>query len=120
MRGLPFVHLSHKRSSSLTQFVRVSLIVRLHSSPEGDPSFAALHFPNGPAALPNIVDDPIHKLLKKLLASDDPVEFDGLSRQLRTVLHDRIEQLRRDAKSLRPKHRPAEPRKIPRNGTKKP
>ena len=72
------------------------------------------------AALPNIVDDPIHKLLKKLLATDDPAEFDGLSRQLRTVLHDRIEQLRKEAKSLKPKQRTTESRKRLRNGAETP
>lgn len=75
---------------------------------------------NGPAKILTIVDDPIHKLLKKLLATDDPAEFDGLSLQLRTVLHDRIEQLRKEARSLKPKQRPADRRKSPRNGTSKP
>lgn len=66
------------------------------------------------------MEDPIHKLLKNLLATDDPLEFDDLSRQLRTVLHDRIEQLRQDAKSLKPKQRSEERRKGPRHGTNKP
>jgi hypothetical protein len=70
--------------------------------------------------LPDNVDDLIHKLLSKLLATDDPVEFDSLSRQLRTVLHDRIEQLRKDAKSLKSKLRSSDRRKSPRNGTNNP
>lgn len=69
--------------------------------------------------VPDIVDDPIHKLLKKLLATDDLVEFDALSLQLRSMLHERIEQLRHEAKSLRPKVTPVERRKRPRNGAKK-
>ena len=66
------------------------------------------------------MDDPIHKLLKKLLATDDLVEFDALSLQLRTMLHERIEHLRNDAKSLKPKLNSPERRKRPRNGAKKP
>lgn len=67
-----------------------------------------------------IVDDPIHKLLKKLLATDDPVEFDALSHQLRSMLHERIERLRSEARSLKPKLRTADRRNRPRNGVNKP
>ena len=65
------------------------------------------------------MDDPIHKLLKELLATDDVVEFDALSVQLRSMLHERIEQLRNDTKSLKTKLTPVERRKRPRNGAKK-
>ena len=65
------------------------------------------------------MDDPIHKLLKKLIATDDLVEFDALSLQLRSMLHERIEHLRNEAKSLKPKLTPVERRKRPRNGAKK-
>lgn len=66
-----------------------------------------------------MVDDPIHTLLKKLLATDDLVEFEELSRQLRSMLHERIEQLRNEAKSLKPRARTPERRKRPRNGATK-
>lgn len=65
------------------------------------------------------MDDPIHKLLKKLLATDDLVEFDALSRQLRSMLHDHIELLRNEAKSLKPKIRTPERRKRPRDSATK-
>jgi len=47
------------------------------------------------------VDDPIHLLLKKLLATEDLVEFDAISLELKTKLHERIEALREQAKGLR-------------------
>ena len=65
------------------------------------------------------MDDPIHKLLKKLLATNDLVEFDELSRQLSSMLHERIEQLGNEAKSLKPRVRTPERRKRPRNGATK-
>jgi hypothetical protein len=66
------------------------------------------------------VDDSIHKLLKKLLATDDPVEFDALSIQLRSLLHERIEQLRKEARSLKPNTKVSDRRKRPRNGSPTP
>ncbi|HXJ87507.1 MAG TPA: hypothetical protein VMS18_11870 [Candidatus Binatia bacterium] len=70
------------------------------------------------ACVPDIVDDPIHALLKKLLATNDLVEFDSLSAQLRSMLHERIEQLRKDAKSLKPTPKPERKRRLG-NGSKK-
>lgn len=66
------------------------------------------------------MDDPIQKLLKQLLATDDPVEFDALSTQLRSLLHERIEKLRKEARSLKPNTKVSDRRKFPRNGTPKP
>lgn len=66
------------------------------------------------------MDDPIHNLLKKLLATEDVREFDALSTELRLLLHERIEQLRKDAKSLQAKPQRVERRKRPRDGAYKP
>jgi hypothetical protein len=82
--------------------------------------FDPLQFPEHWAGLLTFVDDPAHKLLKNLLATDDPVEFDALSLQLRSMLHERIEHLRNEAKSLKPKLNLVERKKRPRDGTKKP
>jgi len=73
-----------------------------------------------PATVSDSVDDPIQKLLKKLLATDDAAEFDALCAQLRSLLHERIEQLRKDAKSLKPNTKVSDRRKRPRNGAAKP
>ena len=64
------------------------------------------------------MDDSIQKLLRELLATEDPVEFDTLSAQLRSLLHERIEKLRKEAAALKP--RASERRKRPRNGEAKP
>jgi len=66
------------------------------------------------------VDDPIQNLLKKLLTTDDVAEFDSLCVQLRSLLHERIELLRKDAKSLKPNTKITDRRKRPRNGAPKP
>jgi hypothetical protein len=65
------------------------------------------------------VDDPIQKILKKLLATNDPLEFDALSSHLRTMLHERIEKLRKEARSLKPSHA-TERRNRPRSERNKP
>ena len=72
------------------------------------------------ATVSDSVDDPIQKLLKTLLATDDVAEFDSLCAQLRSLLHERIEQLRKDAKSLKPNTKISDRRKHPRNGAPKP
>lgn len=96
-----------------------TLIASLQGLPEGSRSFATLQsLGQSVLCVPDIVDDPIHALLKKLLATDDLVEFDSLSVQLRSMLHERIEQLRREAKSLKPTPQP-ERKGRPRNGSKK-
>ena len=46
------------------------------------------------------MDDPIHILLKELLAAKEPREVDRLSLELRTALHERISAIRRHARSL--------------------
>jgi hypothetical protein len=46
------------------------------------------------------VDDPIHILLKELLAAKEPAAIDRLSLELRTALHERISAIRRQARSL--------------------
>ncbi len=66
------------------------------------------------------VEDAIHQLLKKLLATDDPVEFDSLSSQLKSTLHDRIERLRQQAQGLKDATRSSERRRKSRNGGNKP
>jgi len=72
------------------------------------------------ATVPDGMDDVVHKLLKKLLATEDVAEFDALSLQLRSLLHERIEELRKEAKSLKPKSKIPDRRKAPRNGATKP
>ena len=66
------------------------------------------------------LDDPLHPLLRKLLATEDPAEFEELSLQLRTMLHNRIEQLRLEAKQVLKPTAPPKPerRKRKRNGNK--
>lgn len=81
--------------------------------------FDGLQFAEHWDGLKGIVDDTIRNLLKKLLATDDVVEFDALSSELRSMLHERIEQLRNEAKSLKPRLRTPEQRKHPRNGATK-
>jgi len=66
------------------------------------------------------LEDPIHSLLRKLLATEDPGEFEKLSLQLRSMLHERIEQLRADAQALKAKEQKAEQRKRKRNGGNRP
>jgi hypothetical protein len=61
------------------------------------------------------LEGPLHPLLRKLLATENPVEFEKLSHELRTMLHDRIEALRKDAQALQSKARKAERRKRKRN-----
>jgi hypothetical protein len=72
------------------------------------------------ATVSDSVDDPIQKLLKTLLATDDVAEFDSLCARLRSLLNERIEQLRKDAKSLKPNTKISDRRKRPRNGAPKP
>ena len=62
-----------------------------------------------------MLEDPLHPLLKKLLATEDPAEFERLSHDLRTMLHERIEELRRDAQALQSKVKKTERRKRKRN-----
>jgi len=50
------------------------------------------------------------------LATEDHAEFEKLSHELRTMLHDRIEALRKDAQALQSKTRKTERRKRRRNG----
>jgi len=70
---------------------------------------------------PNNVDDPIHLLLKKLLATEDLVEFDAISLELKTQLHERVERLRKDAQGLKPNPpAPKDPGKRHKNGGNKP
>lgn len=57
------------------------------------------------------LEDPIQPLLRKLLASEDPAEFEEISLQLRSMLHERIEQLRKQAQSLKSKAQKVERRK---------
>ena len=59
-------------------------------------------------------------MLEKLLVTEDLVEFQALSMQLRSMLHERVENLRNDAKTLKSTAKPAERRKRPRDGPKKP
>ena len=66
------------------------------------------------------MEDPLHPLLKKLLQTQDPTEFEKLSVELRSLLHERIEALRKDAQSLKSKAIAAERRKRRRNGGNKP
>ena len=66
------------------------------------------------------LEDPIHPLLRKLLATDDPVEFEEVSLQLRSMLHQRIEQLRADAQALKAKEQKLERRRRRRNDGNKP
>ena len=65
-------------------------------------------------------EDPIHPLLRKLLASEDPAEFEEISLQLRSMLHERIEQLRKQAQSLKPKEHKVERRKRKRTDGNRP
>ena len=60
------------------------------------------------------MEDYIHRLLQKLLATEDLAEFEALSTELKTALHERVESLRRHAQGLRPKAAPRERRKVPR------
>lgn len=46
------------------------------------------------------LEDPLHPLLDRLLATQDAAEFRNLSIELRSMLHERIESLRKDAQSL--------------------
>jgi len=64
------------------------------------------------------VEDHIQSLLKKLLATEDAEEFETLSRELKTALHERIEKLREDARGL--KDVESDRRKRPRNSKNKP
>ena len=66
------------------------------------------------------VDDQIQRLLKKLLATEDPAEFEVLSHDLKAALHERIEKLRKDARGLNSKGVDRDRRKRPRNGKNKP
>jgi len=67
------------------------------------------------------VDEYIRGLLKKLLATEDAAEFDLLSNELKSALHTRIEQLRKEARGLKTgKGNEVDRRKRPRNGTNKP
>ncbi len=66
------------------------------------------------------MEDPIHPLLRKLLASEDPAEFEEISLQLRSMLHERIEQLRTQAQSLEAKEQRVDRRKRKRNGSNRP
>jgi len=67
------------------------------------------------------VDEYIQGLLKKLLATEDAAEFDQLSNELKSALHARIEQLRKDARGLKTgKIVEADRRKRPRNDKNKP
>jgi len=67
------------------------------------------------------VDEYIQGLLKKLLATEDAAEFDQLSNELKSALHARIEQLRKEARGLKTgKVVEADRRKRPRNGKNKP
>ena len=79
----------------------------------------ALHCPDR-ARTPCPVDDQIQVLLKKLLATEDLQEFEALSGQLKTALHDRIEKLRKDARGLTSKPGETERRKRPRSAKDKP
>lgn len=74
--------------------------------------------PYNPAPCP--VEDQIQRLLRKLLATEDAEEFETLSRELKTALHERIEQLRNEARGLKSKTIESERRKRPRNGKNKP
>ena len=62
------------------------------------------------------MEDPLHPLLRKLLATEDAGEFEKLSHDLRSMLHERIEELRKDAQELQSKIRKDERRKRKRNG----
>jgi len=64
------------------------------------------------------VEDQIQSLLKKLLATEDAEEFETLSQELKTALHERIEKLRADARGLNTLE--SERRKRPRSGKNKP
>jgi predicted nucleic acid-binding Zn-ribbon protein len=66
------------------------------------------------------VEDQIQRLLKKLLATEDAEEFETLSRELKTALHERIEKLRDEARALKLKAGESDRRKRPRNGKNKP
>lgn len=66
-----------------------------------------------------LVDDPIYLLLKGLLETDEPAEFDALSEELKSALHERVENLRHQARSLKEKYSDLECRKRPRNNGKK-
>ena len=66
------------------------------------------------------MDDQIQVLLKKLLATEDLEEFEVLSRQLKTALHERIEKLREDARGLASNPGETERRKRPRSAKDKP
>lgn len=65
----------------------------------------------------NLQGDPIHNVLKKLLATEDLAEFDALSAQLRSMLHERIERLRKEAKSLNSNGRNVDRQRRSRDGT---
>ncbi len=66
------------------------------------------------------MDDQVQSLLKKLLATEDPDEFEVLSRDLKTALHERIEKLRNDARGLKSQPGDIDRGKRPRNGKNKP
>jgi len=66
------------------------------------------------------VEDQIQRLLKKLLATEDAAEFETLSRELKTALHERIEKLREEARDLKLKTGESDHRKSPRSGKNKP
>lgn len=66
------------------------------------------------------VEDHIQSLLKKLLATEDAEEFEALSRELKTALHERIEKLREDARGLKSQTVENERRKRPRTFKNKP
>ena len=66
------------------------------------------------------MEDPLHPLLKKLLQTQDPAEFGQLSVELRSMLHERIEALRKDAQALKSKAIRTERRKRRRNEGNKP
>jgi hypothetical protein len=61
------------------------------------------------------VEDPIYQLLEKLIATEDLAEFDSISLQLKSLLHERIENLRRDARALKHRSASSERRRRPRN-----
>jgi hypothetical protein len=65
------------------------------------------------------VDDPIANLLKKLLDTEDMAEFEQVSGELKAALHERIEQLRKAARSLQEREKGMERRKAPRTDRKK-
>jgi hypothetical protein len=67
------------------------------------------------------MEDPIQSLLSQLLAAKDAAEIDRLSTDLRSALHERIETVRRHARSISRKTGRTDRRRIGRQdgGTKK-